>query len=228
MAAGVAGVLIIGLLVIALLAIVVGVITVIAKWKMLSKAGEAGWKALIPVYGDMVMCKISGVWEYYPLVVLGTSVFVSLLGDSSISTTLSLLFYVVSIYYTVILSISVAQSFGKDSGFGVGLILVGFIFYPILGFGSSQYVGAKPMKDPVMDSILKKNGEENTNNVSAPAPEVAETKPEEPTAVESDAQDTEENKETVENAPQGNYCPSCGNPNEADSAFCVKCGNKLK
>jgi hypothetical protein len=35
----------------------------------------------------------------------------------------------------------VATSFGKDTGFGIGLIFLGFIFYPILGFGDAKYIG---------------------------------------------------------------------------------------
>jgi hypothetical protein len=34
-----------------------------------------------------------------------------------------------------------AKSFGKGVGFGIGLALLGIIFFPILGFGSAQYQG---------------------------------------------------------------------------------------
>jgi hypothetical protein len=33
----------------------------------------------------------------------------------------------------------VARNFGKGAGFGIGLALLGFIFFPILGFGDAQY-----------------------------------------------------------------------------------------
>jgi hypothetical protein len=35
----------------------------------------------------------------------------------------------------------VAKSFGKGVGFGIGLLLLPIIFFPILGFGSAQYQG---------------------------------------------------------------------------------------
>jgi hypothetical protein len=35
-----------------------------------------------------------------------------------------------------------AKSFGKGAGFGIGLALLGIIFWPILGFGSAEYQGA--------------------------------------------------------------------------------------
>jgi hypothetical protein len=34
-----------------------------------------------------------------------------------------------------------SKSFGKDEGFTVGLVLLGIVFFPILGFGSAQYLG---------------------------------------------------------------------------------------
>ena len=46
-----------------------------------------------------------------------------------------------SIFY-IILCLDVAKRFGKGGGFAVGLILLPFIFFPILGFGSAQYQGA--------------------------------------------------------------------------------------
>ena len=34
-----------------------------------------------------------------------------------------------------------SKSYGKEEGFTVGLVLLPFVFYPILGYGSSQYIG---------------------------------------------------------------------------------------
>jgi hypothetical protein len=34
-----------------------------------------------------------------------------------------------------------SKSFGQSEGFTIGLILLPFIFYPMLGFGNYQYVG---------------------------------------------------------------------------------------
>jgi len=34
-----------------------------------------------------------------------------------------------------------AKSFGQSAGFGIGLIFLGFIFFPMLGFGSARYLG---------------------------------------------------------------------------------------
>ena len=54
-----------------------------------------------------------------------------------------ILFFIpcVNIIIPAIISIDLAKSFGKDALFGIGLWLLGFIFYPILGFGKAQYIG---------------------------------------------------------------------------------------
>ena len=41
----------------------------------------------------------------------------------------------------IILIIDLAKSFRKGVGFGIGLLLLAIIFFPILGFGSAQYQG---------------------------------------------------------------------------------------
>ena len=50
-----------------------------------------------------------------------------------------LLIPLVNIAVAIILSVDLAKNFGKGVGFGLGLAFLGFIFYPILGFGSAQY-----------------------------------------------------------------------------------------
>ncbi|NIO12695.1 MAG: signal peptidase I, partial [Xanthomonadales bacterium] len=42
----------------------------------------------------------------------------------------------------VIVALDVARNFGKSVAFGIGLVILPIIFYPILGFGSAQYGGA--------------------------------------------------------------------------------------
>jgi len=45
-----------------------------------------------------------------------------------------------------LLSMVISKSFGKDEGFTVGLVILGAIFWPILGFGDARYIG--PYGDP--------------------------------------------------------------------------------
>lgn len=107
-----------GVLIIIYLAVIV--LIVAGAWLVFTKAGEAGWKAIIPIWNIIVMLRIVGrpLWWIILLLIPFLNIIISL-----------------------IVSMDLAKSFGKGSGFGVGLWLLGFIFVPILGFGSATYRG---------------------------------------------------------------------------------------
>jgi hypothetical protein len=52
-----------------------------------------------------------------------------------------LLIPIVNIYFLITVINLLSKSFGHGVGFTPGLIFLGIIFYPILGFGSSKYIG---------------------------------------------------------------------------------------
>lgn len=101
-----------------ILAIVVFLIA--AMWKVFEKAGQPGWAAIVPIYNMYILLKIVGKPGWWLLLFL-----------------IPLVNYVFIIWTYNMLS----KSFGKDEGFTVGLVLLGFVFLPILGFGSAQYLG---------------------------------------------------------------------------------------
>ena len=104
--------------VIALFAIIVG-------WKIFTKAGQPGWAVLVPIYNLYV----------YTQIVKRPGWWILLYFASVIPVVGSLAVLVVSIMDTIRL----AKVFGKGTGFGVGLLLLGVLFYPILAFGDSNY-----------------------------------------------------------------------------------------
>ena len=91
-----------------------------AYWKTFVKAGREGWEAIIPVYNMYVLCKIAdrpGWWLVLMFIPL------------------------VNLVIIIIVSIDIANNFGKSTGFGLGLAFLSFIFFPILGFGDAVYKG---------------------------------------------------------------------------------------
>ncbi len=89
-------------------------------WKILTKAGRPGWAILIPIYNSYVLIKIAGKSGWWLL-----------------------LFFIpfVNAVALIIILNELARSFGRGGGFTIGLVLLPYIFFPILGFGSDQYVG---------------------------------------------------------------------------------------
>ena len=101
--------------------LVISIIAIIALWRIFSKAGEAGWKAIIPIYNYYVLLKIVGRPGWWLLL---------------------LLIPFVNIIVYLLVSVDLAKSFGKSEVFGVVAIwLFSIIGYMILGFGESKYVG---------------------------------------------------------------------------------------
>jgi len=93
---------------------------IVAGWKVCSKAGYPGWSQLIPIYGQYVQCKMAGKPGWWLLL---------------------LFIPYVSIVFYFIVMISIARNFGKSVLFGIGMVFLPFIFWPILAFGKSEYIG---------------------------------------------------------------------------------------
>lgn len=104
---------------------VIAVLTIIANWKIFSKAGEKGWKSIIPIYNTVTLFKIAGISPWWVLGYLAA--IIPVIGG----------FVVLGI--TIYAMISLAKAFGKGGGFAAGLILLNTIFVMILAFGSAEY-----------------------------------------------------------------------------------------
>jgi hypothetical protein len=102
---------------------VVILLLIAAIWKVFSKAGQPGWAAIIPIYNIYVMCKVAGRPGWWLLLML---------------------IPFVNFIIAIILNVDISKRFGKGVGFAIGMILLPFIFWPILGFGSAQYQGGPP------------------------------------------------------------------------------------
>lgn len=122
------------------------ILQIIANWYIFTKAGEAGWKSLIPIYGDYVSYKIAWQTSYFWLnFILG--ILLSYVSNANLNESmfLSLIVILLKIALTVInimYCVKLARAFGRGIGFAIGLILLQPIFLLILGFGSDQYYGA--------------------------------------------------------------------------------------
>lgn len=102
--------------------IVLLLITIIAQWRLFTKAGEKGWKSLIPIYNLVVFLRIIGISPWFILVMC--------------------IPFIGFLAYEVYTSIRLAKVFGKGFGTILGLIVFPNVFYLILAFGKAEYLGA--------------------------------------------------------------------------------------
>jgi Family of unknown function (DUF5684) len=103
-----------------LICIAIIILAIVSHWKIFEKAGKPGWAAIIPIYNIVVLCEIVGKPTWWIALFL-----------------VPCANFVVIVWLTNLLS----KSFGKSEGFTVGMLLLGFIFYPILAFGDAVYLG---------------------------------------------------------------------------------------
>ena len=121
---------------------------IIANWNIFTKAGEAGWKSIIPVYSDYISYKIAWQPSYFWLVfVLGiiTSVANGMADPNGTITTILLIVSLIRIILAIIsilYCIKLSRALGHGIGFAIGLMFLQPIFMLILGFGNDPYYGA--------------------------------------------------------------------------------------
>jgi hypothetical protein len=107
-------------LLVPLIALAVAIFIIAGMWKMYAKAGQPGWACIIPIYNFVALLQIVGRPLWWILLL-----FIPL----------------VNLIILLIVFIDLAKSFGKGTGFGLGLFFLGAIFMPILGFGDAKYIG---------------------------------------------------------------------------------------
>lgn len=99
------------------------VLMIASMWKVFTKGGQPGWASIIPFVNLYFLCKVAGRPGWWLILML---------------------IPFVNFIILIIVDIDIAKNFGKGVGFGIGLILLPIIFFPILAFGSAQYQGAPP------------------------------------------------------------------------------------
>ena len=106
---------------------VVAIIQLAGMWKVFTKAGEKGWKCIIPIYNLVILFRISGL---SPWIIFGY-----------LASIIPFVGWIVCLGITIYQCNSLAKAFGKDVGYTIGLLFLPTIFYMILGFGKAEYVG---------------------------------------------------------------------------------------
>ena len=97
-----------------------GILVIVGLWFIFKKAGRPGWAAIVPFYNAYTLFNVA--WGQPWLFLL-------------------LLVPLVNVVVYILCLVKLAHAFGEGGGFAVGLLLLPFIFFPILAFGGSRYLG---------------------------------------------------------------------------------------
>jgi hypothetical protein len=101
---------------------------IVALWVVFTKAKKPGWASIIPIYNTIVLLDIVGKpWWWFLLMLIP----------------------IVNIVIMIIVIHRLSLSFGQGVGFTIGLILLGFIFLPVLAFGNYHYTRLADSVAPV-------------------------------------------------------------------------------
>ena len=173
-------------------------ITLIANWKIFTKAGEKGWKILIPFYN---------YWTFFKI--------------AKLPPALSLLLLVpfVNFVVLIIFYVKLSKAFGKSGAYAIGLIFLNLIFTLVLAFGKSTYVGSSakeeaptpaPTENPFVTAPAAPVATPETEPAAAPTPAA----PVEPTPEPSEPSEPESPAEEIpvsivkESSPEENQSAS--------------------
>jgi hypothetical protein len=98
--------------------LVVILLIIISLRKIFVKAGKPGWAAIVPIYNMIVILEIAGkpLWWFILLLIPGVNIIV-----------------------LILVYIAFARNFGKGVGFAIGMVILPFIFFPLLAFGDARY-----------------------------------------------------------------------------------------
>ena len=116
--------------------------------KIFMKAGEPGWKVLLPIYNGHILYKI--IWK--PVVwwvLLGAGLLLAIYSLLRVETSgfLTVVYSVLVVVLLIVMMVLIlwtqwklAKSFGKGIGFAIGLFFLPIVFSFILAFGNSVYI----------------------------------------------------------------------------------------
>ncbi len=119
-------------------------ILVISEWRILEKAGEKGWKSLIPFYNLFLSHHIAGmphIWFILEVIFWFTELILELV--PAVPDPIEIICGIVIAIFTLISEIIhlnlLCDRFGKGIGFKIGMFILPEVFMPIIAFGSSVY-----------------------------------------------------------------------------------------
>ena len=124
-------------------------IQIAANWKIFTKAGQQGWKCLVPVLSQYTAFKLAWKPSMFIAAVIIAAADVLFITLSSLFAELTfILMWLIMLTSAATLVMYVAfthklsRAFRHGAAFTIGLLLFQPVFLLVLAFGSSEYHGA--------------------------------------------------------------------------------------
>lgn len=112
-----------------IVSLVLFILTLIANWRIFEKAGEEGWKSIIPIYNFYIICRIlkmnfthfiiAFIILFIPFIQIGAAIYL--------------------LYFYVECDFRLSKAFGHGLGYSWGLVLLNTIFVLLIGLSDDKY-----------------------------------------------------------------------------------------
>ena len=210
------------LMIYTIVAFVILIFLIIVIAQLFKKAGKPGWIAVIPIYNLYTLFEIiwKNTWIGLILTLILTIAPFNIINED-LGAFIGLLIYIISMD-------KLSKSFGKNTGFSIGLIFLPVIYLSILAFGSSKYIYNidEPENMPPQNNISNQtfnNQINNYNNQQQPYSNMPKNQNiNMPTQTINSVNTT--SPRTTFNNPSTSICTNCGTQLSANTVYCPNCG----
>lgn len=125
----------------------IGILPIAGKWKVYGKLGMPGWYSVIPVYADYKLCERVHRGDEGKTFLMAYLIVLICSWAFCWVDTVGALLALAQLVMTIIVLNDMSRAFGKETGYTIGLVIFGFVFWTMLGFGSSEPVDSDDDED---------------------------------------------------------------------------------
>lgn len=99
--------------------VIVVLLMIVSMWITVGKAGRPGVSQIIPIWNIIELVRIAEKPMWWVIIIL--------------------IVPIANLVMLILVFNAISHAFGKGAGFTVGLILLPFVFWPILAFSDAKY-----------------------------------------------------------------------------------------
>lgn len=127
-----------------LISSIISILMLLSMCRIYQKAGEPGWKALIPVYNIYTLFQFAWEVRCFWLLIIMTllcyaAVFPAVLLESIVLAVIAGILALIILVLVLKVFYRLSRAFGHGTGYMLGMLLLPVIFIPVLAFGKSDY-----------------------------------------------------------------------------------------